>query len=499
MSFIGLVTRKEEDTGVTLRAKIVTPNKKRFQTKDFKVKVKANALDDYSCCVIDHATAKNRIENSQDMLNLIDDLTLPYSGSNGTTISYNVINNTDASTYDLTDYLGEDGKILGRPKYNAEAGGAATGYLEIVVTKGDAKVASRIVIAVSGTTADEVLASDTYTDKKLWALIAGKNTGTYNRGSEASPHNNIQHPLLFSNAQTLNDPNSTTPITVTWTVVDALTPYLSSNVRLSQLKDELGGASRIADDGTVTRPSYGAACSAIDQVNGITAKIIGTAESSTSSNNRRVRIDGITITAVLELGTARKTVVFNCATVSKYITNSEIMSVVKSGMALFRADGAKISYKDKFDDAATVIYAPAAGGSTTIRAYTNIGVTNLFSNEALHLDAGTINNVEVTHTIWDANDAGISCDDSILYALNNGFVADASGDPNYQVLNINFDEFNSLGSSLRKFTIYSNVKVSSYSTTGEDLSSTTQYFECYAKIEIDTSGIVVTPPTGSAT
>ena len=29
MSFIGIVTRKEQDTGVTLEAKIVTPNKKK--------------------------------------------------------------------------------------------------------------------------------------------------------------------------------------------------------------------------------------------------------------------------------------------------------------------------------------------------------------------------------------------------------------------------------------------------------------------------------------
>ena len=37
MSFIGIVTRKEQDTGVTLEAKIVTPNKKKA-TKQIWIK-----------------------------------------------------------------------------------------------------------------------------------------------------------------------------------------------------------------------------------------------------------------------------------------------------------------------------------------------------------------------------------------------------------------------------------------------------------------------------
>ena len=37
MSFKGIVTRKDEDTGVNLLAKIVTPNKKRSTKKIFAV------------------------------------------------------------------------------------------------------------------------------------------------------------------------------------------------------------------------------------------------------------------------------------------------------------------------------------------------------------------------------------------------------------------------------------------------------------------------------
>ena len=492
MSFVGLVTRKEEDTGVSLMAKIVTPNKKRSAKKIFKVKVKANALDDYSCCVIDHATAKSRIENSQDMLNLIDDLTLPYSGVNGTTISYAIINNTSASVYPLTDYLGEDGTILGRPKFNAESSGAATGYLEITVTKGTASVQSRIVVAVAGTTAEEILATSTYNEAQLWGLIAGRNTGNYVKGNSSSPHNNIQYNLTFSNARSLMDPNSVTPITIDWTVEDSLVPYLSAS-HLALLNEELGGKPRITADGAVTRASYGASCAVIGQVSGITGEIIGTADASTSSINRRVRINGITITAVLTLGASQKTIVFNCATVSKYITSKEIMEVVKKNMTLFNANDARIAYKDEFDGVFTTLAAPSSGGKTFLKAFGNTAADDIFFDTSLHLSIGDISNVEMSHIIYAADGTSSPDANMISYGLGGGFVDDASGGnpTDYQVLNIDYDFFhNSLSGDLRKFTIFTTVTVRGYSTSGEDLSSTPMYLNKYAQIAIDTTAMV---------
>ena len=91
MAFIGLVTQKDKPTGVSLMAKVVTANKKKSAKKIFKVSVKPNALDDLSCCVIDHGTAVDKINGLQDMNNITDDITLPYTGINGTTVTYNII------------------------------------------------------------------------------------------------------------------------------------------------------------------------------------------------------------------------------------------------------------------------------------------------------------------------------------------------------------------------------------------------------------------------
>jgi len=161
MSFIGLVTRKEKDTGVSLMAKVVTKNKTKSAKKIFKVKVKANALDDFSCCVIDHATAVNKINTAQDMNGLTNDVIFSYNGINGTTITYRII---DIVAPLLSDYLGEDGKITNRPKYGE---GNAAGYVEITVSKNEASLTSRIAATVKSITAQEVLSDTTFTQAAL--------------------------------------------------------------------------------------------------------------------------------------------------------------------------------------------------------------------------------------------------------------------------------------------------------------------------------------------
>ena len=128
MSFVGLVTRKDKPTGVSLMAKIVTANKKKSAKKVFKVSVKANALDDFTCCVLDHSTAVDKI-NAQEVTKIAGDVSLTYSGIHDTSISYRII---DIGVPFLSTYLGEDGKILSRPIYGL---GDANGYIEITVTK----------------------------------------------------------------------------------------------------------------------------------------------------------------------------------------------------------------------------------------------------------------------------------------------------------------------------------------------------------------------------
>ena len=147
MAFIGLVTQKDKPTGVSLMAKVVTANKKKSAKKIFKVSVKPNALDDLSCCVIDHGTAVDKINGLQDVNKVTDDITLSYSGINGTTITYHII---DIEAPLLSHYLSEDGKVIKRPLYGE---GDATGYIEITVSKGEDSVSSRIRTTVQSISA----------------------------------------------------------------------------------------------------------------------------------------------------------------------------------------------------------------------------------------------------------------------------------------------------------------------------------------------------------
>ena len=111
MSFIGIVTRKEETTGVELEAKIVTGNKKKSTKMRFPVQVKENAIDDYTRCMIDNATAKNKILAMNDTSSITTDITssMMYSGENDTKTSYKIQNQGEPL---LTNYLSDNGVVL---------------------------------------------------------------------------------------------------------------------------------------------------------------------------------------------------------------------------------------------------------------------------------------------------------------------------------------------------------------------------------------------------
>ena len=157
MSFIGIVTRKEQDTGVTLEAKIVTPNKKKATRQKFKVKVKKTGLSDYECCVLDQATVRNKL-NKQDLTAVKEDINFTYNGENGTKIEYSIENTGEPK---LTDCLGEDGKIISRPKYGQND---ASGYIVMTVKKGVESLTTKISVTIKQILGQEVIASTSIKD-----------------------------------------------------------------------------------------------------------------------------------------------------------------------------------------------------------------------------------------------------------------------------------------------------------------------------------------------
>lgn len=469
MAFVGLVTRKDKPTGVSLMAKVVTANKKKSARKVFKVSVKANGLDDFSCCVLDHATAVDKINSSQDMSQIVDDMSLIYSGINGTSISYRII---DVHEPLLSTYLGEDGKVHGRPKYGE---GNATGYIEITVTKGEASIVSRIQASVKAITAEEVLNDSTFAQASLWSLIKGNND-SYQQGSEWSGHNNIIKPLTLIKTKNV-DNMSTQPVAITWSVVDETLDYTSiyTEPRIN------------VETGAVTRPTYKDACSLVDVISGVNIKVVG---SNSNALQNRVRIGGIALTAVLTLGEATKKVTFNCATISKYITNQEVMDVVLANIYISTDTGAQVAYKESSDATFFTIVAPSSGGDYTLRAFGNRG-SELFEAPQLKLGMGDIIGVTITNNVLDFNGSNDYPDSALLVnAFNGGFQSD-DGDT-YSKLVINLDALKDANSDKKEFACGATISIAGYSSTGDTPGGSSLNIKRHAQFKVDTSSIVTT-------
>lgn len=477
MSFIGKVTRKEQDTGVTLEAKVVAPNKKQSSKQQFKVRVKANTLDDFTCCVLDHAAAVSRI-NTMDITAVTTDITsvLSYYGEHGTSITYKII---DTSSPKLSEYLAENGAVKDRPKYGE---GNATGYIEIIVSKNEASVNSRLVAGVKCIEADEVLAGVQFSQQSLWNTIRGTND-SYQSSSIWSGHKNIMNKLTF--IDTIDSSDSKTPATVSWNIEDDTVSYASANGIYTE--------ARISDDGSVLRVPYKDACKLLGTA--INATLVDTVSNSTISNplTNRVRIGGITITATITLGESKKIVKFDCATISKYITNAEVMDAVTDYISLTRPDGGAIYYKEAADSSYTTL-APTSDGEYTLRAYKN--ATN-FSSTELKLTTGEIIGVSITNDIKGYD--GITNYDATLLAtaFSGGFQADEVDGSNYDKLSINVANLMSATEENKKFSCVATVIVSGYSKDGLSAGGESASMKRYCPIIIDTSAVVVTPPASS--
>ena len=467
MYFIGLVTQKDKPTGVTLKAKVVTANKKRSSYKEFKVSVKANGLDDNACCIIDHATAVEKINSSQDMTQVIGDVSLTYNGVNGTTIEYKII---DVNTPDLSSYIGNNGKIIGRPKYGE---GDAVGYIEITVSKGEASITSRIQTIVKAITAEEVLNDANFTQAGLWNLIRGNND-TYQQSNEWSGHNNIHSNLnLISSKQIDNISNEA--VNITWKVQDNTVSYATGVYTEPRINETTG---------EVARCSYKDACTLVDAIPNKVATVL------TTNNNalqNRVRIGGIVLTATITLNGVSKDIVFNCSTISKYLTNAEISEVVLSNIYLLNENtGTQIFYKETTENAYATILAPADGGTYILRAFGN-GGSKEFESTALKLKAGEIIGVTIQNTMLNYNGIGVYANAALLAdAFNGGF---QPVNEFYSELTIDFNALKDASESDKTFACGVSIAIAGYSSDGISPAGSGYNISRYAQIQINTNAM----------
>lgn len=467
MSFIGIITRKEQDTGVSLCAKVVTPNKKKSAKKIFRVKVKADVLDDLTCCVLDHAISVDRINTQNKMSEIVTDITpsMGYSGEHGTVISYRII---DINEPKLSKYLGENGAILNRPKYGE---GNANGYLEITVSKGEESVTSRIQASVSSILATEVLASDTFSNASMWNAIKGKNIDPYQAASEWSGHNNVMDSLAL--LKTMSVPTmSNEPVNIEWSVNDKTVAYADMKNLYSEPRINL-------ETGDVSRISYKDAYTLVDALPGVTIKVVqGNSSGTNNTRERTIRIGGITLTATLTLGDATSIVTFECATISKYLTNKEVLDAVLENLALIRPDYSTIRYME--DPVAITLSAPSSGGKYVLKAH-----KNAIFYSAPNLGLNSIDGAAITNELKAFD--GLSAYGETVRVFDGGFQSDITDGENYNTLTLNYNAIKDVEPTWKKFSCVAYIRVDGYSKNGLTRGGAGEELSRYIPFNVDTS------------
>lgn len=479
MSFIGIVTRKEQDTGVTLEAKIVTPNKKKATRQRFKVKVKKTGLTDYECCVIDQATIRNKLNKQQDLTAIKNDINFTYNGENGTTVEYKIEN---IGSPEITQYIGDDGKIISRPLYGDSD---ANGYIVMTVKKGKESLSTKIRIAIKQNVAQEVLNNIAITEKALWNSICGKNA-EWNSSEASSGHKNIFYDLnLISSSNDLlpeykNIINSLTktPISIKWTITD--------NARNSVITED-----RINESGKIFIPSYKDACTLLNT--NTKAHLI-----DSSAFKRRIRIDDLILKATLTLGTESKQITFDCSTCSKYITNEEVINFAQSKTDIIINEGLnRLSYKDISSSSFETIKIPASAAGTQFYFGLACPKTAFESYEINELQL-KVKDVDYSfsHRILEFKNAEKSYEDTDGI-FSSTSIDDTTGEDKEHFnqstrwpLTVDVDKLKALSSSSKKFTIATTVTASRYTENGtNDSAGGGVSTKLYCHIVLDDSAV----------
>lgn len=310
MAFKGIVTRKEKDTGVTLMAKVVSPNKKKSLRKYYKIKVIANGISDREACNRDLIWMKNNLYE-QGVNDLQQSLNFIPIGQHGTNISYNIVN--DNTETPLSDYLDKStGKLLGKPLFGQ---GDATGRIQITVSKGQEVLTGVVVVVIKAYTPFEVLHNSKQINTAgLWTAIANGNSPYY----------------LLNGKITLIDtwepwkgislPPSNEPIQITWKVEDQLVNLgIIESPRVS------------TQNNLVFCPDYTVVSKAV-QTNSIgNINVVEGTSPSYSEYSKVLKMDGLKVQATLTLGSESMVLEpFSIYTNTKPLTNEEVITEVTS-------------------------------------------------------------------------------------------------------------------------------------------------------------------------
>lgn len=304
-SFVGLVTRKNVQTGVTLKAKIVTPSGKVYSEQDFKVMVKPLGMSDLNACIIDLNTTMTML-TEKGITSVTQNITsaMPNVGDNGTKIGYAYEN---SGSEKITDYIGVDGVIKKRPKYGEQA---VAGKLVIAVSKGKESVNSKMDIVIAPYSIEEIFTAELA--YLTWDKIRGKNA--VESADSASGLRNVMYDLnLIKTIPSSAIVGSAVDATIEWSVSDTLQTFAEAQ--------SLYTGTRInKDTGALIRPNYTTTYNVYQSV----GETYGM--SVVAGSVPMIRIGGVVLTATIKIegSDITKTKTFVLSTLSKYLTNSEV-------------------------------------------------------------------------------------------------------------------------------------------------------------------------------
>lgn len=462
MSFIGLVTRKDKDTGVTLRAKVVTPSKKKSATQDFKVRVKRSGLSDYERCVMDQAAIREALTTQNFLSGINHDIHFINPGPNGCDIKYEIC---DVGTPLLSDYIDSSGKLIGRPKFGENA---ATGYIAITVSYGKESIQTRINITIAQYDGNDIILSDkVFSHEIIWNAIKGMNDAYAQNG-----HKSIQYQLNL--IQTSNElpvsvkkeytAMSSTPATFTWEVEDQY-----SNSVITQPRITVEGTK-----GNVFRPSYKDAVTLVGTSSDI--KIVSV---DSISKDRSVQMEGLILRCKVTLGTSSREIEFLCGTRSKWLTNQEVLDVLVDELNIAKELGGAYMYAKNLSDAVANTLSVPSGGVTTLGLPFS-GTAENWSLAELGLNAGEVV-LYAQHSIIEFQNEMVYPNDQTGNMLN--MVSFDPSSPNFPIDTATFMEPRCAltidgaklaavtNETLKQFTVKTTIKVIAYSKDGSQISS----------------------------
>lgn len=175
MAYKGIVSRGEHERGVTLRAKVVSPNKRFSKTKDYHVRISAKTMSDEEkvlAALTDHKQTIIKDIGNDNLDNILNDFKASLNENDsfgyGTKTSYSILGN-------VSKYFDNDKSISGRPKYGSSE--SASGVISITTTMPNTNISmtTNIPISMKSPTAEELLELDIFSKTNIWNNIKGSN------------------------------------------------------------------------------------------------------------------------------------------------------------------------------------------------------------------------------------------------------------------------------------------------------------------------------------